>query len=100
MSIIKIRHFSVEDIPQIMAVQQAYQQVYPDASVISGEVYRSAGFEEGRNIFCALDENEVLQGYAPLFPNLTAGTQHPAYCLGGSKSRARGWQMPGRSKTC
>ena len=60
-----------------MAVQQAYQQVYPNASVILGEVYLSSGFEDGRNIFCAFDENEVLQGYAPLFPDLTADPKIP-----------------------
>jgi ribosomal protein S18 acetylase RimI-like enzyme len=77
MSIIKIRNFNPGDIPQVMALQQAYQQVHPNASVIPGEVYLSAGFEDGRNIFCALDEKEELQGYAPLFPNLTGDPHLP-----------------------
>ena len=71
MSSYKIRNFTPEDIPQVMALQQAYQQVYPNASVIPGEVYLSSGFEDGKNIFCAFDESGCLQGYAPLFPNLT-----------------------------
>ena len=47
-----IRKFAAEDIPQVMALQQAYQQVYPQATVIPGEVYLSPGFAEGENIFC------------------------------------------------
>ena len=65
-----IRNFISGDIPQVMALQRAYQKVYPNASVIPGEVYLSAGFEQGKNIFCAFDESGTLQGYAPLFPNL------------------------------
>lgn len=61
----------------MVALQQAYQKVYSHASVIPGEVYLSSGFEDGRNIFCAFDENGSLQGYAPLFPNLTADPRLP-----------------------
>jgi hypothetical protein len=66
-----IRNFTSDDIPQVMALQHAYQQVYPNASLIPGDVYLSAGFEQGKNIFCAFDEGGTLAGYAPLFPNLT-----------------------------
>jgi ribosomal protein S18 acetylase RimI-like enzyme len=72
-----IRNFTSDDIPQIMALQHAYQEVYPHASVIPGEVYLSAGFEEGNNIFCSFNESGSLQGYAPLFPNLTQDPHIP-----------------------
>ena len=72
-----IRKFTPQDIPQVTALQQAYQRVHPDATVVPGEVYLSPGFEEGENIFCAFDEDGCLQGYAPLFPVLTDDPRLP-----------------------
>jgi ribosomal protein S18 acetylase RimI-like enzyme len=72
-----IRNFTPGDIPQVMALQKAYQQLYPNAKVIPGEVYLSPGFGDGKNIFCALDEKGLLQGYAPLFPALIENPQIP-----------------------
>ncbi len=77
MSNIIVRKFTPEDIPQVMLLQQTYQQAYPHAVVIPGEVYLSSGFEGGNNIFCAVDERGHLQGYAPIFPNLTEDSQTP-----------------------
>lgn len=77
MSNLIIRNFTPNDLPQIMALQQAYQEVYPNASVIPGEVYLSPGFGDGKNIFCAFDEKGFLQGYAPLFPVLAENPQIP-----------------------
>jgi ribosomal protein S18 acetylase RimI-like enzyme len=72
-----IRNFTPADIPQVVALQQAYRQAYPYAAVIPGEVYLSAGFEDGKNIFCAFDEEQNLLGYAPLFPSLTDDPRLP-----------------------
>ena len=77
MSSFSIREFTADDIPQIMALQKAYQQAYPNAVIIPGEVYLSPGFEEGKNIFCAFDERGTLQGYAPQFPNITEDPHIP-----------------------
>jgi len=77
MSNLNIRNFTPEDIPQVMDLQQAYQKVYPNVSVIPGEAYLSPSFCGGKNIFCALDEKGILQGYAPLFPVLTEAPQAP-----------------------
>jgi ribosomal protein S18 acetylase RimI-like enzyme len=77
MSNIVIRPFTPDDIPHVMALQRAYQQVYPHAAVIPGEVYLSAGFAGGKNIFCAFDDIGSLQAYAPLFPALTEAPQTP-----------------------
>ena len=77
MSSFRIRKFTADDIPQVMALQRAYQGLYPNAAVIPGEVYLSPGFEDGKNVFCAFDESGCLQGYAPLFPNLTEDPQIP-----------------------
>jgi len=73
----QIRPFTANEIPQITALQQAYQQVYPHASVVPGEVYLSPGFEQGKNIFCAFDEKGQVQGYAPVFPNLSEEKRYP-----------------------
>ena len=77
MASFKIRKFTPKDIPQVMALQGAYQEAYPFAATIPGETYLSAGFENGKNIFCAFDEGGALQGYAPLFPNLVAEPELP-----------------------
>jgi hypothetical protein len=45
--------------------------------VIPGEVYLSAGFENGANILCAFDQDGRLQGYAPIYPNLATEPQTP-----------------------
>jgi GNAT superfamily N-acetyltransferase len=71
MPVYDIRSLAREDLPEVMALQRAYQRVYPAASIVPGEVYFSAGFEGGRNVICAFDDEGHLQGYAPLFPNLT-----------------------------
>lgn len=68
MALPTIRNFTPVDIPQIMALQRAYQQAYPHAGIIPGEVYLSPGFASGENIFCAFDDDEDLLGYAPLLP--------------------------------
>jgi len=70
MALPTIRNFTPDDIPQVMALQRAYQKAYPHASVIPGEVYLSPGFDSGANIFCAFDDDEDLMGYAPLLPVL------------------------------
>jgi ribosomal protein S18 acetylase RimI-like enzyme len=77
MSRFTIRNFVPSDVPEIMALQRKYQWAYPSASVIPGEVYLSTGFEDGKNIFCALDEEGYFQGYAPLFPILTHDPKLP-----------------------
>ena len=71
MSSFEIRKFTAQDIPDVMSLQRAYEQLYPHGMVVPGEVYLSAGFEEGENVLCAFDAQGCLQGYAPVFPNLT-----------------------------
>lgn len=67
---ITIQPFCADHIPAVVALQAAYTAVYPDAPIIPGELYRSPAYENGRNIFCALDESGTLLGYAPLYPVL------------------------------
>jgi len=77
MSTFEIRNFASKDIPQVMALQQAYQHIYPQAAQIPGEAYLSPGFEAGKNIFCAWDLEGSLLGYAPLLPVLTDDPRLP-----------------------
>jgi ribosomal protein S18 acetylase RimI-like enzyme len=72
-----IREFTTDDIPQVMALQYAYQKICPNAAVVPGEVYLSAGFDGGKNIICGFNESGSLLGYAPLFPNLTEDPRIP-----------------------
>ena len=59
-------------LPQVMALQEAYRQRYPHATVIPGEIYLSPTFDAGANIYCAVDEDGCLRAYAPLLPTPTA----------------------------
>jgi ribosomal protein S18 acetylase RimI-like enzyme len=60
-----------------MALQQAYQQVYPKTVIIPGESYLSPAFASGENIFCAFDAADTLQGYAALVPNFAVAKGVP-----------------------
>jgi hypothetical protein len=62
------------DIPQILALQGVYHHLYPDYIVRSEQTYLSSIFNNGKNIFCAFDENGDLQGYAPLLVRLASGS--------------------------
>ena len=65
---ITIQPFDASHIPAVMDIQSAYSAIYPDSPVVPGEVYLSPAFEG--NIFCAVDENGKVVGYAPLYPVL------------------------------
>lgn len=68
-------------LPAIADLQTAYSAIYPDAPIIPGEVYLSPAFADGRNLFCALDENGELVGYAPLYPVLVRDTSDLPHTL-------------------
>lgn len=53
-----------EALPLIMALQLAYQKVYPKAVVIPGEVYLSPFLDHGKNMICAYDDTGVMRGYS------------------------------------
>jgi ribosomal protein S18 acetylase RimI-like enzyme len=78
-----IRNFTRDDIPQIVALQKAYQAVNPKTVVLPGETYLSPVFDEGRNIFCAFDESGKLSGYAAIAPNIseTDGVPHTLWSI-------------------
>ncbi len=65
-----IRPLTASSIAAVIELQEAYTKVYPDAPVIPEQVYLSPGFEGGRNVYCAFDENGKLLGYAPMYPVL------------------------------
>jgi ribosomal protein S18 acetylase RimI-like enzyme len=67
---ITIQPFTTSCVDAVLDLQSAYSAVYPDAPVVPGEVYLSPAFEDGRNLFCAIDECGSLVGYAPLYPVL------------------------------
>jgi ribosomal protein S18 acetylase RimI-like enzyme len=57
------RSLTKDALPQIMALQLAYQKVYPKAVVIPGEVYLSPFLDQGKNMVCAFDETGTMRGY-------------------------------------
>lgn len=67
---ITIQSLSTSFMTDLVELQRAYAGIYPDVRVIPAELYLSPGFENGQNVFCALDENGKLVGYAPLYPVL------------------------------
>jgi GNAT superfamily N-acetyltransferase len=64
-----------------MELQWAYKEIYPDAPAIVGEHYLSPAFEGGKNVFCALDENGKLLGYAPLYAALIRNASNLPHTL-------------------
>jgi ribosomal protein S18 acetylase RimI-like enzyme len=70
MNKISIKPLNSSYLPAIAELQAAYSAIYPDAPVIPGEVYLSPAYEDGRNLFCAIDDRGQLVGYAPLYPVL------------------------------
>jgi hypothetical protein len=66
----RLRNFTCADIAQVLELQKAYAQIYPNALVIPGEAYLSPGFHGGEDVTCLFDSTGQLQGYAPLFANL------------------------------
>lgn len=67
---ITIKPFSPSYIPAVMELQTAYSALYPDAPVLPGELYLSPAYEDGQNLFCAVDETGKLLAYAPIYPVL------------------------------
>ncbi len=65
---ITVRNYTSSDAAAIYDLQMRYAEVYPGAAVVPGEVYNHPSFEGGRNIYCALDPQGRLLGYAPVFP--------------------------------
>lgn len=70
MKTISIEPLKPSYLTAIDELQTAYSAVYPDAPAIPGQVYLSPAYKGGQNLFCAIDENNVLVGYAPLYPVL------------------------------
>jgi GNAT superfamily N-acetyltransferase len=68
MNKIIIQPFTSSHIPNLVELQKAYAEVFPDAQVIPGGAYLSPAFAD--NVFCAFDESGKLVGYAPLYPVL------------------------------
>lgn len=68
-------------LPALQELQAAYSAIYPDAQVVAGEVYLFPAFENGQNIFCAIDERGELLGYAPLYPVLVRDASNLPHTL-------------------
>jgi ribosomal protein S18 acetylase RimI-like enzyme len=67
---VTLQPLSASHLAAVVELQSVYAGLYPDAPIIPGEVYLSPAFEDGQNVFCALDESGKLLGYAPLYPVL------------------------------
>lgn len=70
---IVLRSLSPADVPAVVQLQTRYSQIYPGVPVVPGEIYLSPGFQEGRNVFCALDPQGQLLAYAPVFAQIVDG---------------------------
>ncbi len=64
-----VRTYTPADARSIEAIQAEYAQVYTGAAVLPAEVYNSPSFAGGKNIFCAVNRQERVVAYAPLYPN-------------------------------
>jgi hypothetical protein len=67
-----IRNFKPDDVARISGLDKKYNKAVPDSSAVQAEVYNSPEFEEGKNVFCAFNEEGALVGYASIYPVLAA----------------------------
>ncbi|MGE5672399.1 MAG: GNAT family N-acetyltransferase [Mycobacterium leprae] len=66
---VTVRNFRPDDAPAMVALQQKSLAVSPDMDPTPAGFYGHPAFENGQNIFCAVDSGGRLIGYAILFNN-------------------------------
>jgi ribosomal protein S18 acetylase RimI-like enzyme len=64
-----IRNYVPADAPHVAEVQGRCVEVCPDTGRFPAGFWNGPGFENGKNIFCAVDDQEELLGYAALSPS-------------------------------
>jgi ribosomal protein S18 acetylase RimI-like enzyme len=64
-----IRNYVPADAPHVAEVQERCVAVCPDTGRFPASFWNRPGFEDGENIFCAVDDQEQLLGYAALSPS-------------------------------
>jgi ribosomal protein S18 acetylase RimI-like enzyme len=64
-----IRNYVPADAPRVAEVQGRCVGICPDTGRFPAGFWNGPGFEEGKNIFCAVDDQEELLGYAALSPS-------------------------------
>jgi ribosomal protein S18 acetylase RimI-like enzyme len=64
-----IRNYVPADAPHVAEVQGRCVTVCPDTAQFPVGFWNGPGFEDGENIFCAVDDQEQLLGYAALSPS-------------------------------
>jgi ribosomal protein S18 acetylase RimI-like enzyme len=69
---VSIRRFAPGDAPRIAQVQARCVAVCPDTGRFPAEFWAGPGFDDGKNIFCAVDGRDALLGYVAIFPSYTS----------------------------
>ena len=64
-----IRNYVPADAPRVAEVQGRCVMSCPDTGRFPAGFWNGPGFEDGQNIFCAVDDQEQLLGYAALSPS-------------------------------
>jgi GNAT superfamily N-acetyltransferase len=66
---IVVRNYQVSDIEKLARFFERYRGAFPDAKLAPPEYYTyHPTLEGGRNVFCTLDHQERIVGFAPVFP--------------------------------
>lgn len=72
MQTLTLQVYSPKEINRLAAFCETYLKKYPDARLMSPEFYTyHPALKEGENVFCVLDEQQEMVGFAPLFPIMT-----------------------------
>lgn len=76
-----IRSFVSGDALRMADIQKKHVEISHDASILSPGFFHAPGFENGRNIICAVDHEGWLVGYAAICPAHRSGKFGGAHVL-------------------
>jgi ribosomal protein S18 acetylase RimI-like enzyme len=69
MSDLDVRNYQASEMEKLARFSERYREVFPDAKLAPPELYTyHPALKDGDNVFCALDHQERIVGFAPIFP--------------------------------
>jgi GNAT superfamily N-acetyltransferase len=78
MSDLTVRNYQASEIEKLARFFERYREAFPDAKLAPPELYTyHPALKGGDNVFCALDHQERIVGFAPVFPAPATAESEP-----------------------